>query len=134
MDHESRLISVENNEDYQAIARDCLSDDPRVTFVRDAGLRFLEQQKDDAYDFIYADTWPGKYVGFDHSLRILRPAGMIVMDDMLPQPNWPADHPPKVEALLNTIDALLPEHFQVVKLCWFTGHILITKKGPIELT
>ena len=52
----------------------------------------------------------------------------LLFDDMLPQPNWPDDHPPKVEALLQTIDELDPAAFSVVKLCWYTGHIIITKK------
>lgn len=130
MDATSHLDSVESNEDYQKIARDLLSDDSRVSFISGDGLEFLERAEDEAYDFIFADTWPGKYVGFSHSLRVLRIGGMIVLDDMLPQPNWPDDHPPKVERLLREIDDLPKGHFHVAKLCWFTGHIIITKTEP----
>ncbi len=128
MDEEAFLDSVELNADYLKIASKFLSDDPRLSLICDDGMSFLERSKDEAYDFIFADTWPGKYVGFSHSLRILRPGGIIVFDDMLPQPNWPSDHPLKVERLLREIDDLPPERFQVVKLCWSTGHILITKR------
>jgi len=124
----SQLDSVELNDDYQKIARDLLSADPRITFYCEDGLGFLERTKDQTYDFIFADTWPGKYVGFSHSLRILRLGGMLVLDDMLPQPNWSADHPPKVERLLREIDALPRSHYTVAKLSWFTGHIIITKR------
>jgi predicted O-methyltransferase YrrM len=135
MDVDSRLDSVELEDDYQRIARDVLSHDSRVVFYCEDGLSFLERAEDETYDFIYADTWPGKYIGFQHSLRVLRRGGILVMDDMLPQPNWPPDHPPKVEQLLRDIDAL-PHNFAVVKLCWFTGHIIITKmpNQSVELT
>ena len=71
---------------------------------------------------------PGKYIGFDHSLRVLRHGGMLVIDDMLPQPNWPDDHPPKVERLMKEIDDLPNDEFSVVKLCWYTGHVILTKR------
>jgi len=48
---------------------------------------------------------------------------------MLPQPNWPEDHPPKVERLLREIDELSNDCFSVLKLCWQTGHIIITRKA-----
>jgi len=128
MDAESTLVSVENNAAYQQIARKHLSGDKRVKFLECDGLKFLEEQKENTYDFIYADTWPGKYVGFEHSLRILKPGGLLLLDDMLPQPNWPADHPPKVETLLKTIEQLSAERFSVVRMCWYTGHILISKR------
>jgi predicted O-methyltransferase YrrM len=129
MDKDSHLDSVELEETYQMIARDVLSCDNRVSFYCEDGLSFLERSKECFYDFIYADTWPGKYVGFEHSLRVLRPGGIIVLDDMLPQPNWPEDHPPKVERLLREIDELSNECFSVLKLCWQTGHIIITKRA-----
>lgn len=131
MDATSRLDTVKKNAEYQKIARDLLSDDTRISFFCEDGLSFLERTKDEEYDFIFADTWPGKYVGFSHSLRLLRFGGFIVLDDMLPQPNWPDDHPPKVERLLREIDALPASHYAVTKLCWFTGHIIITKRKPV---
>ena len=128
MDSESTLISVESNGEYQNIARKHLSKDARLTLLECDGLAYIENAKEEAFDFIYADTWPGKYIGFEHSLRILKRGGVIVLDDMLPQPNWPEDHPPKVANLLRTIDALPTDQFAVVRQCWYTGHILIAKK------
>jgi len=132
MDTNSHLDPVELEEKYQNIARDILSCDDRVSFFCEDGLAFLERTADSLYDFIYADTWPGKYIGFDHSLRVLRHGGMLVIDDMLPQPNWPDDHPPKVERLLKELDDLPNDEFSVVKLCWYTGHVIITKSTTIE--
>lgn len=128
MDADARLDSVELDEACQGLAREHLGTDPRVTFHGGDGLAFLEAQADARYDLIYADTWPGKYVGFEHTLRILKRGGMVVLDDMLPQPNWPADHPPKVEALLATLASLSAAEYVIVHQCWYTGHILIVKR------
>lgn len=129
MDKDSHLDSVESSDEYQKIAREFLSDDPRVSLICADGLSFLEGVTAETYDLIFADTWPGKYIGFSHSLRTLSVGGILVLDDMLPQPNWPIDHPPKVEQLLREIDKL-HDDFRVAKLCWSTGHILITKLHP----
>ncbi|MES2309078.1 MAG: class I SAM-dependent methyltransferase [Verrucomicrobiota bacterium] len=129
MDPDSTLLSVEFDERYHRIAQKSLLHDKRLQLVLEEGLSFLEKLTDDSFDFIYADTWPGKYVGFEHSLRILKKGGIIVLDDMLPQPNWPEDHPPKVEKLLQEIDELPRNIYSVVRQCWYTGHILITKKA-----
>ena len=128
MDTHSSLISIETNPEYQGVARRHLGHDARLTLINDDGLAFLQRDDAGEFDLIYADAIPGKYIGFEFSLLRLRKGGVLVFDDMLPQPNWPADHPPKVEMLLRAIDGLDPKLFSVVKLCWHTGHILIAKK------
>ena len=128
MDANSSLISIDTNGDYQRIARKHLSNEPRLKISEIDGLDFIEREESNKFDLIYADTFPGKYIGFDHTLRILKHGGIIVLDDMLPQPNWPKDHPPKVERLLREIDMLSPAHYSVIRLAWYTGHILISKK------
>ena len=128
MDNSTTLISVESNGDFQKIARSHLSGDKRLEFVEGDGLSYITNRPDEEFDLIYADTWPGKYTRFEHSLRLLKQGGILVLDDMLPQPNWPSDHPPKVEALLASIESLPPVRYSVLRMCWYTGHILITKK------
>jgi predicted O-methyltransferase YrrM len=128
MDAASTLVSVENNDEWLTLARTHLTD-PRAQFVLADGLEFLERTAAESFDFIYADTWPGKFTGFDHTLRILRPHGLVVMDDLLPQPNWPADHAPKVARLLEEIDRLPREKYAVLKMGWYTGHIVVAKRG-----
>src|SRR6478752_2551151 len=63
MDDSSTLTTVESEGKWLKIAQDSITD-PRVTFVQSEGLAFLEGVPSESYDFIYADTWPGKYVGF----------------------------------------------------------------------
>jgi predicted O-methyltransferase YrrM len=128
MDKASTLVSIETNKDYQDVARRHIGHDVRLNLVVDDALHFIETHEGNAFDLIYADAIPGKYIGFNHSLRLLSQGGVLVLDDMLPQPNWPENHQSKVDSLLQTIDELSPEAFRVVKLCWYTGHILIAKK------
>lgn len=124
MDRNSRFVSVENDEAALAVARKHLGHDLRVTFVlEDAGL-FLERREGQV-DFIFADTWPGKYTHLDEALRLLKPGGLYVIDDMLPQENWPEDHPPKVEGLIRTLDE--DPSLYVTKLSWTSGVIIVTK-------
>ncbi len=128
MDDASVLISIEANREYQDVARRHLGHDARLQLVAGDALRFIEDHEGNAFDLIYADAMPGKYIGFGHSLRLLKRGGILVLDDILPQPNWPANHQAKVDSLLQTIDELSPREFMSVKLRWYTGHILITKR------
>jgi predicted O-methyltransferase YrrM len=125
MDPDSRLTSIDNDPAVQAIAREELGADPRLTFVLEDGGTFLERC-DSRFDLIYADAWPGKYSHLERALGLLHPGGIYVIDDMLPQPNWPADHPPKVAALLDTLDQL--RGFEIAKLAWSTGVVICTKR------
>jgi predicted O-methyltransferase YrrM len=124
MNADSTLVSVDNSPAVQAIARDELGADARLTFVFEDGGEFLESCEN-GFDLIYADAWPGKYSHLDRALALLNRGGIYVIDDMLPQPNWSADHPPKVAALLQTLDAL--DGFEIAKLSWSTGIVLAVK-------
>jgi len=121
----SRLISVDTDRRVQAIAREELGLDPRLTLILGDGGEFLDKC-DAHFDLIYADAWPGKYTHLDRALATLKPGGIYVIDDMLPQPNWPADHPPKVATLLATLDGV--EGIDIAKLSWSTGVVIGVKR------
>ena len=126
MSTDSSLISVDTDPRVQAIAREELGPDPRLTWVLGDGGEFLDKCQA-GFDLIYADAWPGKYTHLDQALATLKPGGLYVIDDMLPQANWPADHPPKVATLLATLDAT--HGIDIVKLSWSTG-VVIGVKHP----
>jgi predicted O-methyltransferase YrrM len=46
----------------------------------------------EAFDLIFADAPGGKWDGLDRSVAALRPHGLLVVDDMTPQPGWTAGH------------------------------------------
>lgn len=78
------------------------------------------------FDLIYADAWPGKFTHLEEALALLRPGGLYVIDDPLPQTNWPADHAPKVPALIRDIEQR--DEFITVKLAWVSGLMLVVRR------
>ena len=48
-----------------------------------------------------------------------------MVDDMLPQPNWPEDHPPKVSRLIETLASR--RALQITTLRWSTGLVVAAK-------
>ena len=78
------------------------------------------------FDLIYADAWPGKFSHLDEALALLKPGGMYVIDDLLPQSNWPEGHAPKVPALIDDIERRA--EFVTVRLAWASGLMVVVRR------
>ncbi len=89
------------------------------------GDEFLQSLHGRRFDFIFADTWAGKYRLLDEALELLNPSGLYVIDDMLPQASWPDGHAEKVANLIATLERR--KDFRVTKLSWASGVILATR-------
>ena len=127
LDAEATLVSIDNEPTGQAVAERVLGHDARLTLVcADAGL-WLENAEKQSVDLIFADAWPGKYANLDATLRLLRPGGFYVIDDMLPQLNWPDGHGDNVDKLVADLESRAD--LQIVKLTWSTGILITTKKN-----
>jgi predicted O-methyltransferase YrrM len=126
MDQHSTLVTVDNDEAVQAVARRHLGHDTRATFHTADGARFLATLRGQQFDCIFADTWPGKYDHLEETLALLKSGGVYVIDDMLPQPNWPAGHDAKAAALIATLEQRAD--LLLTKLNWASGIIVATKK------
>jgi predicted O-methyltransferase YrrM len=125
MDPASTLLSVENDEHLQSVARRHLGQDRRVTFVTADAEPFLDSLQDQRFDFIFADTWAGKYLQLEQALRLLPVGGVYVIDDMLPQESWPDGHDEKVRQLLRHLAN--DRRFQIVKLSWASGIVIAAR-------
>jgi len=125
MDADARLITVDTDEAPQAIARDLLGDDGRVTFILEDGGAVLERTAHAAFDLIFADAWPGKFSHLDEALAALRPGGVYVVDDLLPQPNWPDGHQAAVDGYLADLRAR--DGYAFTQLDWATGVVLLVR-------
>lgn len=127
MDVASRLMTVENDRQAVAIAQRHLSHDRRLAFHIGDGGDFLTsiQNQAGSFDLIFADTWPGKYTHLDEALNLLKQGGIYLIDDMHPQPNWPADHPPKVAKLIEMLEKR--QDLRLTTMQWSTGLILAVK-------
>jgi predicted O-methyltransferase YrrM len=107
MDAGARLLSVDDDASVQMIAHDLLGADGRLTLeTADAGEVIRRLQAAGAqFDLVFADTWPGKYRLLAEALALLRPGGLYVVDDLLPQPNWPSGHQASVDQFLAALAA-----------------------------
>ena len=127
MDNTAKLTTVDNDETLVTIARRHLDYDPRVAFHLTEGAAFLAAQHERSFDFIFADTWPGKYDHLDEALRLLKPGGLYIIDDLSPQSSWPVGHAAKVPQLLSTLERRADLH--ITKVTWSTGLLIATKRA-----
>ena len=125
LDKKSSLITIENNALLIAVARKYI-DDSRVEFALADAYEWLKNYKGEKFDLIFADAMPGKYEMFDETINLLNRSGFYIIDDMLPQPNWPAGHDKKVDDFIMQLEKR--NDLFVTKLNWSTGIIIVVKK------
>jgi predicted O-methyltransferase YrrM len=103
-----------------------LGADARLTLVQADALAFVAAQAPKSFDLVFADAWAGKFDGLDAALTLLRPGGFYVVDDLLPQPNWPTgDHADRVRLLLATLSA--QAQARAVALAWASGLVVLVR-------
>jgi predicted O-methyltransferase YrrM len=126
MDADSLLVSIDTEPTYLAVAKQVLNHDQRVLFVCENAANWMTDKPSQSFDLIFADAWPGKYANLDATLNLLKTGGFYIVDDMLPQPNWPDGHGENVTKLVAELESRAD--LQLVKLAWSTGILIATKK------
>jgi predicted O-methyltransferase YrrM len=127
MDEASTLISIDNDDRFLVIAQQFLGNDKRLGLVCIDGADWFEQNKHLKFDYIFADTWHGKYLLLDEAIAMLNPGGLYIIDDMLPQPNWPEGHHEKAIKLVEVLEQRTD--LALTKQCWATGIVIAVKKA-----
>lgn len=128
MNADSRLDTVDTDPAVSEVAQRHLAEDPRVTFHLMEGAEFIQRSAPETFDLIYADAWPGKFSHLDETLALLRVGGIYIIDDLLPQPNWPEGHARKVPVLIGALEGR--SDLTTVKLAWASGLMLVMRAGP----
>jgi hypothetical protein len=59
-------------------------------------------------------------------LDMVEKGGIYIIDDMLPQQNWPTGHAEKAAQLIADLDSR--EDIILTKMGWATGIVIITKR------
>ena len=126
MDGASSLVSIDNAKEFLAIARNFLHGDKRLQLVETDGEEWITNNKAQKFDYIFADTWHGKYFLLDEVLSMLNKGGLYIIDDMLHQPNWPEGHDEKVSKLIDDLEKR--KDLVLTKQNWATGIIVATKR------
>ena len=127
MDAAATLISVDHAPEFLTIAQQHLGDDARLRLVCSDGGDWIERNKRLTFDYIFADTWHGKYFLLEETLAMLNPGGFYLIDDMMPQPNWPEGHHAKALTLLDALEER--EDLYLTRQCWATGLVIAVKKS-----
>ncbi|MBX2877399.1 MAG: class I SAM-dependent methyltransferase [Saprospiraceae bacterium] len=125
MDQGSHLFSIDNDPQLSKIAQGHFGADSRVEIICQDGGEWIKAYDGPGFDLIFADAWPGKYFDLKETLDLIKPGGFYVIDDMLPEVDWPEGHAEKATALIKYLE----EHPQlhVTKMSWSTGIIVATK-------
>lgn len=126
MDAESKLISVDNNQELISIATSYFGGDDRVEVICKDGADWIKNYTGLKFDLIFADAWPGKYSEIDEVLDLVKVGGFYIIDDMTKQPNWPEGHEDNVIELTAYLEQR--EDLQLTKMNWSTGLIMAVKK------
>ena len=126
MDDDSTLVSIDNDSQFLEIAQSFLGQDKRLKLICTDGGDWIEANKSQKYDYIFADTWHGKYLLLEAALSMLNKGGLYIIDDMLPQPNWPEGHQEKAVKLVNLLENR--NDLTLTKQLWATGIIIAVKK------
>lgn len=125
MDEESSLVSIENDAECQAVAKNHLGHDQRISFICQDGEAYLQSVQDQRFDLVFADSWPGKFNGLDLALNVVARGGYYIIDDLYPQPGWPEGHAPKVPKLVEELEG--HQDFVSLKLDWASGLMVLVR-------
>lgn len=126
MDDAATLISIDNDDNFLSIARRFLVNDKRLKLEYADGGDWIQRNSKQKFDYIFADTWHGKYLMLDEVIEMLNPGAFYIIDDMLPQANWPEGHAEKATRLIEELDKRTD--LVITKQCWATGIVIATKK------
>jgi len=124
-DSTSSLYTVDNSAHWQKVAKAIFAADERINFYTEDGNNWLVNYQGEQFDLIFADAWPGKFGNLNTALKLVKPGGFYLIDDLLPQPNWPEGHQQNVDRLVN--DLQNRTDFVYTPFNWSTGLMLFTK-------
>jgi predicted O-methyltransferase YrrM len=126
MDSNSSIISFDNDESLLLIAQTFLGHDKRLNLIQSDGEEWIQTNLGQKFDYVFADTWHGKYLLLEEVLEMINKGGFYIVDDMLPQPNWPEGHQEKAINFVKYLESR--NDLVVTKQHWATGIIIAVKK------
>jgi predicted O-methyltransferase YrrM len=106
-----------------------LGADKRLSLVVEDGATFLREQPPQSFDLVFADAMPGKFESLNDALAVVKTGGFYIIDDLLPQPNWPDDHGVKVDNLMYLLSA--DPRFAMLPIIWASGVAVLTRLAPL---
>jgi len=130
MDSSSTLTTIDSDEKLVSIAKKYLGRDDRVKFIIGKGEDLIPTIDSNSIDFIFADTWAGKYNNIEKTLSLLKNGGIYLIDDMLPRDSWTKGHDEKVSFLIRYLESR--DDLIITKMLWSSG--IVTHEPQILFT
>jgi len=125
MDSDSTLVSLDNDNTVLEIAKRFLGQDERLELTLSDGEAWVKNNFGQRFDYIFADTWHGKYLLLDEVLEMMNKGGLYIVDDMIPQANWPDGHQEKATNFVKYLESR--NDLVLTKQNWATGIIVAVK-------
>ena len=64
---------------------------------------WIEKNKEAPFDLVFVDTWAGKFTDLEAVLKMVKPNGFYLIDDLNYQAHWPGYHQEKVLFLVEKL-------------------------------
>jgi predicted O-methyltransferase YrrM len=130
MDTSAHLTTIEFNPALHAAATVTFFDEPRVEVVYADARQWLQDYQGAPFDLAFVDWRPGKFDQLDTLIDLLAPGGLYVVDDLLPQETWPADHPERIDQFWTR----WPRADMVATpMSWASGLLVAAKTAPARI-
>ncbi|MDA2810919.1 class I SAM-dependent methyltransferase [Nocardiopsis sp. RSe5-2] len=126
MTPDARLDTVEVHEEACAFASGILAGDERVEVHCADTREWMRANAGAGYDLIFADAGHPKFYERDLTVGLLAPGGILLADDLLPQPKWVDEHPRLVGEFRSTIHE--DERLATVMVDWASGLALSVRR------
>lgn len=126
MGQKSHLLSLDNDAVLLKVTHAFFGDDHRLDLRCVDGNAWIKENSEKRFDLIFADTWPGKFHLLKETLNMVEIGGFYIVDDLLPQQNWPKGHDEKVYHLIHYLNSR--KDFFLSEIDGASGIILMTKK------
>jgi predicted O-methyltransferase YrrM len=126
MTADAHLDTVEIHEEACAFAREILAGDDRVRVHHADTREWMRTNGEARYDIVFADAGHPKFFERDLTVGLLAPGGILVADDLLPQPKWVDQHPRLVGDFRETIHS--DDRIVTVMVDWASGLALSVRR------
>lgn len=127
MDAASSLHTIEIDPRGANAAGQLLNEDNRVTVVCADAAKWLAGYRGPAFDIAFVDWRVGKFQDRRLVIDHLTTGGLYVVDDLLPQPTWPTDHPSRVDRFLTEITT--EADLAVTAMSWGSGLVVASRRS-----
>jgi predicted O-methyltransferase YrrM len=128
MDAASRLTTLELRPQVAQSCRLLLEPDPRVEVITADCSEWLAQYDGPPFDFVFVDTTVTKFDRRDLLFGHMSDGAFLFADDLLPQPKWSAEHPPRVNRFRQ--DILDEPQLFTTLMNWASGVVIATYHRP----